>query len=50
MAPMIRYFPSLTFYHDRLIDSDSILARTEPPFLECFKGRNVIFIDIKYGR
>jgi senataxin len=50
MAPLIRYFPSYRFYHDRLIDSDTVIKRELPDFLLCFHNKNVIFIDIKYGR
>lgn len=50
MAPMIRHFPSKRFYNDRLVDSDPVKERLEPSFLSGFEKRNVIFVDVKYGR
>jgi superfamily I DNA and/or RNA helicase len=50
MAPMIRTFPSRRFYQNRLIDAASVAERAVPPFLECFNGRSVAFVDIKYSR
>ncbi len=49
MAPIIRTFPSRRFYHDRLIDAESIISRPAPSFLQNFTERSVIYIDIKYG-
>lgn len=47
---MIRHFPSKRFYNDRLVDSDPVKDRLEPTFLADFKERNVIFVDVKFGR
>lgn len=50
MSPIIRAFPSSRFYHDRLVDADSVIHRPIPLFLKNFEGRNVLFVDLKYGR
>jgi senataxin len=50
MAPLIRAFPSRTFYSDLLRDAPSISARPMPPSLQPFKGRNLFFLDVSAAR
>lgn len=45
MQPLIRQFPSETFYFGKL--KDGIKDRVFPVYLKSFMDKNIIFIDIK---
>jgi senataxin len=49
MAPLIRHFPSVHFYQDRLLDAPLIASRSLPPDLLPFASRSVLFLDAKLG-
>ena len=54
MAPVIREFPSMTFYAHRLVDGPNIKERydtdIDPILKPLIPEKSVLFFDISYGK